>query len=144
MFWLWRKAWRWLSKSSWSSFVGSYKYNRDLIWFLKFFDNFFIGLYSVHMKNLRRVMGILDISFRSSLYLQLAVSLCVILAPLLYILYVFCLKRRDHPKNQRTGSIKAGVPQTSPIVSRKVSIVNHKNRAITARASQNTESKYIY
>ena len=79
------------------------------------------------MKGLKRVMGILDVSIRSSLYIELAVSLCVILAPLLYILYVFCLKRREHPKNQRAGSIKTGVPQTSPIVSRKVGIQSSRN-----------------
>lgn len=77
----------------------------------------------VHMRDYIQVMGVRDFTARNTLYLELAISLFLILAPLLYILYVFCLKRREHPKNIRTGSIKSGgAPQTSPNVSRKVSV----------------------
>lgn len=83
----------------------------------------------VHMQDYIHVMGVDNINVNNTVYnLKIIISVLITVGTLLCILFVFCFKRREHPKNVRTGSIKAGnTTQTSPIVSRKVCILNLAN-----------------
>lgn len=80
----------------------------------------------VHMQDYIHVMGVGNIDVNNTVYnLEIIISVLITVGTLLCILFVFCFKRREHPKNVRTSSIKAGnTTQTSPIVSRKVCILN--------------------
>jgi len=80
----------------------------------------------VHMQDYIHVMGVSNINVNNTVYnLEIIISVLITVGTLLCILFVFCFKRREHPKNVRTGSIKAGnTTQTSPIVLRKVCILN--------------------